>query len=156
MAIEENTGTVETPVSLDKTQTTGLSNRQRITWLVIGDALVFLVFAFIGRRSHNEAIGIGALFQVMLTALPFAAAWFIVSPLLGAFKRGLERKPGTMVTRTLLAWLAAWPIALVLRGVFVDHAVPPLTFGIITLVANSVLLLLWRWPFALFMSRRKS
>ncbi len=156
MDIKENTSSADVTSVANESQTAGMSDKQRITWLVIGDVVVFLVFAFIGRRSHNEAIGIGAFFQVVLTALPFAAAWFIISPVIGAFKRGLERKPGTMATRTLLSWLAAWPVALALRGIFVDHAVPPLTFGIITLVANSILLLLWRWPFAFFMSRRKA
>jgi hypothetical protein len=36
-----------------------------------------------------------------------------------------------------------------LRGIFVDHGIPPLTFAIITLVFNTVILLVWRWPYAL-------
>src|SRR5207237_6562929 len=132
-----------------------LSDARRITLLVIGDALVFLIFAAIGRRSHGEAVGLDAVLQTVQTAAPFAIAWFIVSPFLGAYRRGLERQPRAMALRTLLAWLAAWPVSMTLRGVFVDHAVPPWTFALITLVTNTILLLLWRWPFALLYRWRK-
>jgi DUF3054 family protein len=142
------------PVTTDTKQKT-LSEAQRITLLVIGDALVFLIFATIGRRSHGEAVGLDAVLQTVQTAAPFAIAWFIVSPFVGTYQRGLERQPPTMALRTLLAWLAAWPLSMIFRGVFVDHAVPPWTFALITLVTNTILLLLWRWPLALFYSWRK-
>ena len=129
-----------------------MSDGQRTAILVIGDIIVFLVFAAIGRRSHSESSNI---LGVALTALPFAAAWFIVSPFVGAFRRGLEVFPGKMALRTSLAWLAAWPIAMLLRGVFVDQAVPPWNFALITLVTNTILLLLWRVPFTLINSLRK-
>jgi Protein of unknown function (DUF3054) len=132
-----------------------LSNAQRITLLVIGDALVFLIFAAIGRRSHGEAVGLDAILQIVQTAAPFAIAWFIVSPFLGAYRRQLESQPRRMALRTLLAWLVAWPLSMIFRGVFVDHAVPPWTFALITLVTNTILLLLWRWPLALFNNWRK-
>jgi hypothetical protein len=122
---------------------------QRIAILAVGDIIVFLVFAAIGRRSHGEAAGLNALLQIALTAAPFAVAWFVVSPFVGAFRRGLEKQPGKMAQRTALSWLAAWPVAMALRGIFVDHAVPPLTFALITLVTNTILLLIWRWPFSL-------
>ena len=40
--------------------------------LILGDALVFLIFAAIGRRSHGEAAGLDSLLQVALTAAPLA------------------------------------------------------------------------------------
>lgn len=133
----------------------GLSNNVRLPLLIIGDAIIFLIFATIGRRSHNEAAGLNALVQIALTALPFAAAWFVVSPFLGAFRRGLEIKPTEMVKRTLLAWVLAWPVAMALRGIFVDHGIPPWTFAVITLISNTILLLAWRWPLSLIVSRSK-
>jgi hypothetical protein len=60
-----------------------------------------------------------------------------------------------MVIRTALAWLLAWPIAMLLRGIFVDHGIPLLSFAIIVLLFNMLLLLVWRWPFALNNSMRK-
>ncbi|TMC17755.1 MAG: DUF3054 domain-containing protein [Chloroflexi bacterium] len=123
--------------------------------LILGDALVFLIFAAIGRRSHGEAAGLDSLLQVALTAAPFAAAWFLVSPWFGAFRRTVVTQPKAMVARTALAWLTAWPLAMALRGFVVDRAIPPLTFAVITLVSNTILLLLWRAPLALLVKQRR-
>jgi Protein of unknown function (DUF3054) len=131
-----------------KTPAAGPGGR-RITLLIIGDALAFLIFALIGRGSHAEANGLAALPQVALTALPFAAAWFIVAPFVGAFRRDVSVNPRRMIIHTAGGWLLSWPLAVALRGIFVDHGLPPLTFALITLVFNMGILLLWRWPFAL-------
>jgi Protein of unknown function (DUF3054) len=135
--------------------TKGMSDIARITSLVIGDVIVFFVFSAIGRRSHNEAAGLSSLIQIAITAAPFAIGWFIVSPFVGAFKRGLEIRPGKMAQRTALSWVASWPVGFALRGIFVDHGVPPLTFAIVTLIANIILLLVWRVPFAWIIKARK-
>ncbi len=124
---------------------------QRTAILVVGDIVVFLVFAIIGRRSHSES---GNILGPVITALPFAAAWFLVAPFVGAFKRGLERNTGQFALRTFLAWLAAWPVAMLFRGVFVDKGVPPWTFALITLISNTILLQVWRVPFSLFFKKR--
>ena len=137
-----------TDASVATPQQKGMSDAVRITSLVIGDAIVFLVFAAVGRRSHGEAVGLGALFQVVLTAAPFAAGWFLVSPFTGAFRRGLEKQPGKMLQRTLLSWVPGWAVGFTLRGIFVDHAIPPLTFAIVSLLSNTIFLLIWRLPFA--------
>jgi hypothetical protein len=152
MDIQDKTRDVEATAPAGRERRKGLSDGVRIPLLVIGDALIFVIFAAIGRRSHNEAVGISSLLQVVVTALPFAAGWFIVSPFIGAFRRGLEVKPRAMAGRTSLAWLASWPVAMALRGIFVDHTVPPLSFAIITLISNTILLLIWRWPLSLAIS----
>ena len=125
-----------------------MSDRRRVINLAMGDALVFLIFSFLGRRSHSESVGPDAALQIVLTALPFAAGWFLVSPFMGAFRRGLERQPRAMAIRTALAWVPSCLAGLALRGIFVDHAIPPATFAGITFVFNLGLLELWRWPFA--------
>jgi len=43
----------------------------------------------------------------------------------------------------------AWPVGLALRGIFIDHGMPPIAFALVTLVFNGVLLLVWRWPLAM-------
>ena len=133
-----------------------MSNTRRIATLVVGDALAFLIFAAIGRSSHGEATGLAAIPQIALTATPFAAAWFIVAPFAGAYRRDLTAQPRKMAIRTILAWLLSWPVAMALRGIFVDHAVPPLSFALITLIFNTFILLIWRWPFALNNSIKKN
>jgi hypothetical protein len=128
---------------------------QAITFLVIGDVVCFLVFAALGRNTHGEASGLATIPQIILTALPFATGWFLVSPFVGAFRREVVAQPRAMVIRTALAWLLSWPVAMLLRGIFVDHGVPPLSFAIVVLLFNMAILLVWRWSFALINSVRK-
>ena len=120
-------------------------NVARIVSLVVGDILVFLIFAFIGMKSHGEDVTVPSL---LATAAPFAGAWFVISPFVGAYRRQLDANPGMMVRRTVLAWIASWPLALIIRGLIEGH-VPPISFALITLFTNMLLLLLWRWPYAL-------
>ncbi len=146
----------ETITKEQTNEATKISNTQRIINLAIGDALVFLIFAIIGRQSHGEPVGPGALLQTILTAAPFALGWFIVAPFVGAFRPGLEARPRAMAIRTSLAWVLAWPVGLFLRWLFSGFTdFPPLSFALITLLFNLVVLLIWRWPYALVNSLRK-
>lgn len=123
--------------------------------LVGGDVVSFLVFAGVGRQSHSEASGLGAIGQIATTALPFALGWFLVSPFAGAFRRSLLGAPRRMLAQTELAWLAAWPVALVLRWALApDHQIP-LSFAIVVLVSNAVFLGLWRFVFAAMTRSRR-
>ncbi len=124
----------------------------RVAGLVVGDAVVFLIFASVGRASHSEAAGLGALGEVARTAAPFAIAWFAVAPFLGAYRRSATATPGVMLRRTELAWLAAWPVALLLRWAFTSQAPPP-AFALITLITNALFLGVWRGLFALAAAR---
>ena len=121
--------------------------------LVAGDALSFLVFAGVGRASHQEATGLGAVAQIAATAVPFALGWFVVSPWIGAFRRSLTEGVVPMLRRTELAWLCVWPAAMLLRWALVDR-VTPITFSkfasfaLVVLISNAVFLSLWRGVFA--------
>jgi hypothetical protein len=122
------------------------SGASRIALLALGDALVFVIFAIIGMRSHKESLTIPS---VLLTAAPFAIGWLLVSPFVGAFRRSITSQPRKMSLRTALAWLIAWPVGLLLRGL-IRHEIPPVSFAIVTLITNAIFLQLWRVPFALF------
>ncbi len=123
-----------------------------VIMLVIGDVICLLIFAALGRNTHGEAAGFAAIPQIFITALPFASGWFLVSPFVGAFRREIVTQPRAMVMRTALAWLLSWPVAMLLRGIFVDHGIPPLSFAFVVLLFNMVLLVIWRWLFALYNS----
>ncbi len=127
----------------------------RTVVLVLGDIVVFLVFAAIGRRSHGEEAGLSAVFQVVTTAVPFLVGWFLVAPFVGAFRRDIQADPLKMARRTALSWLAAWPVAMLLRGLLVDHAIPPWTFWLVAFLSNTVFLQIWRLPYALITKRSK-
>jgi Protein of unknown function (DUF3054) len=110
--------------------------------LVAGDVAVFLTFAEIGLLSHHQEA------NLFWTALPFAAGWFVVAPFFGVFKRPLTTGLGQMLSRTEIAWLAAWPVTLVLRwALSADHNVP-LSFALVILLANALFLGIWRGLFA--------
>lgn len=125
----------------------------RVAALVAGDALSFVIFAGVGRASHQESTGLRALGEVVATAVPFALGWFAVAPWLGAFRRGLTEGVWPMLRRTELAWVCAWPVACVLRWALApDHNVP-VSFAIVILLANAVFLGVWRGVFAWAMRR---
>ncbi len=121
----------------------------RVALLVAGDTLAFLLFAAIGRKSHQEAAGLATLGQIAWTATPFALGWFAIAPWVGAFRRAQTDAPAKMLARTELAWLVAWPVALLLRwALAADHQIP-LSFALVVLIANALLLGSWRTTFAL-------
>jgi hypothetical protein len=120
----------------------------RIILLVIGDAIAFLIFAAVGRRSHGETASISSFLQVAGTATPFALGWFIIAPLVGAYRCRQTTGVRKMAQWTALSWLAAWPVALLFRGITVDRAVPPWTFMLISLISNMLFLEVWRVLFA--------
>lgn len=129
--------------------------KQSVIVLVIGDIMCFLIFTIIGVRTHGEATGLASIPHTILITIPFLVAWFLVSPFVGAFRRDLIAAPRLMATRTAIAWIVSWPIALILRGIFIDHGIPGYAFSLIALVFNLAVLEIWRWPFALNNSMRK-
>jgi hypothetical protein len=136
-----------------------MSPRGRVISLVSGDILCFLIFVSLGADQHGE--GFDLLYNLWL-ALPFVAAWLIVSPFVGAFRADVATQPTKMIIRTLLSWLATWPVAMAFRWLLVDRVKQPptsfnsfLAFAFVTLAFNIGLLLLWRWPFALNNDLRK-
>ncbi len=134
-----------------------MSPRRRVITLAIGDAFVFLVFASIGQNSHGEPLSIPS---IVFVALPFALGWFLVAPFVGAFRGDIVANPRRMANRTIKAWFLSWPVAMAFRWLLVDrtrNTTPAsfLTFAIVALTINVVILLLWRWPFTLNNSIRE-
>lgn len=138
----------DTPATL-RSSTERARGVGRLALLVVGDAVSFLAFAGLGRHTHGEASGLMALGQIVTTAVPFALAWFLVAPWVGAFRARRTDTLRHMLTVTELSWVVAWPVALVLRwGLAADHTVP-VSFAIVILVANAVFLGGWRTVFSL-------
>ena len=121
--------------------------RTRGELLVAGDLLVFLLFAALGRQSHEEGAN---LVQVVGTAAPFAIGWFAVAPWLGAFSS--TAPPRAFLERTALAWLCAWPAGLLLRAIILRRGIP-LSFAVVVLVTNAVFLLGWRGAYVVLHRR---
>ena len=143
---------------VNSVRTDQASQSRPVPWrtilLVAGDAISFIVFASAGRSSHGEATGFAAPLYVIGTALPFAAAWFVVSPFIGAFRRSATSRLAIMLRTTEIAWVCAWPVAMLVR--FVADRVRDLplnsgflTFAVVVLVTNAIFLGVWRGVFAL-------
>lgn len=134
-----------------------MPNRARIISLVVGDILCFMIFASLGTQAHGKGVNILGSIWV---AIPFLAAWFIVSPFVGAYRADVATSPSKMLLRTLLCWLATWPVAMFFRWLLVERVAPVsfgsfLSFSIVVLIVNFILLVVWRWPFTLNNSLRK-
>ncbi len=134
-------------------------HRKYLIILVIGDIVAFLVFAALGRRSHNVA-GTYEILEVIKTAAPFLLGWFAVSPFSRAYRIGPVTAGDTasfsvtgMLRQTAIAWLIAWPVGLLLRALLLQRGIP-LSFAIVTLLVNTVILCGWRTAFAWMMARR--
>lgn len=118
----------------------------RVVVLVAGDALCFVGFATQGLHSHQEGQAVA---DVLVTAYPFALAWFLVAPFLGAYRRrAVTCNPARALASAELAWLGAYPAALLARWALGPDHKMPLSFAIVILLANAALLGAWRTLFA--------
>lgn len=164
MSIQEHEGAAHT-------------GRPGLTRLVLlaGDSAAFLLFAAIGRRSHGEAAGLAAAWEVFQTAAPFLLGWLLVAPWTRAY-RVADYEPGQPAAPVApalpqqegshqrwpafagwlaLVWLLAWPVGLGLRALFLQRGIP-LSFALVTFISNLVLLVGWRSLFAWFARGRRS
>jgi hypothetical protein len=119
--------------------------------LLVGDTIALLIFAALGRGSHGEATWFAAPFEVVKTAAPFMLGWFLVAPLLGAYRP--SHPPRMLLLYTLIAWVVACPLGLGLRALFLQRGIP-LSFAMVTFITNLLLLTGWRSIFAWITSRR--
>jgi hypothetical protein len=96
------------------------------------DLIVLIGFAAIGRRSHGEG---GALAETLAVAWPFVVAWLSVA---GASRALVQIAP----VPAAISWLAAWPLALILRALSGRGDAP--SFAVVALVVPIVGLTGWR------------
>jgi hypothetical protein len=118
--------------------------------LIVGDAAAFLLFAGLGRDQHHESAG---LFSVVVTATPFLVAWFAVAWPTGALDRAWSHLGIRSLRKVCLVWLAAWPIALMLRAVLQGRGIP-LSFDLVALIVNALFLLGWRGVYLVLAGKR--
>ncbi len=115
--------------------------------LAWGDVLVFAFFAIEGRAIHNLPP------DALASVAPFAIPWFVVAPLFGVFRSYTARRPAQMLLRTALAWSIAGTIGLVVRAALLQRSIA-VTFAIVALGVNGVLLVGWRLVFSLVAARQ--
>jgi hypothetical protein len=113
--------------------------RLQIAAIVAGDLLMFLAFAFLGTRSHDENSSPG---HVITIALPFQAGWLLSAAAIGILSPAALRRPG-LARRVVAAWIPGWLLGVIGRAFVFGGAVPS-TFGVISFLTNAVLLVGWR------------
>jgi hypothetical protein len=134
-----------------------LSPRTRLVSLVCGDILCFLIFVTLGSNSHGEGVNF---LRSLWLSIPFLAAWFVVSPFTGAYRVDITYRPSKMLLRTLFSWVVTWPVAMAFRWFIVERLSPVswqsfLSFSLVVLIVNLILLTIWRGPFAMSNSLRR-
>ena len=144
-----------TPQPAQKTHDARWLPRWEIVALGVGDVLVMIIFAVIGRSSHGAITEDGPVLAVFNTAIPLATAWVVIGLFTGIYNsKGVVRLKG-VILRTLLTGLLAGLPGVGLRAIWLGRpflwSFAAVTTGFITLfalvwrVAWSRLRLLW-WP----------
>ncbi|WP_019119302.1 DUF3054 domain-containing protein [Brevibacillus massiliensis] len=119
--------------------------------LLLGDLVMILLFTLIGMKEHDRMIGITGLFY---TAAPFLIGWVITAPLLGAYRPAAVSSVKTAAWRAFLVWVAVEIVSMVIRALFFGKPFI-LSFAIVTLIANTILLAAWRMAYSWFIRRGK-
>lgn len=117
--------------------------------LLGGDAIVFVVFALLGRSSHGLADE-NPLVAAVRVALPFFIGWLLVAPWFGVFR---PQPPLRMAGLSLGAWLIALPVGLGLRWLQLGRS-SPFSFALVTFLTVAALLLIWRGAYSWWLVRR--
>ena len=107
---------------------------RRVTLAVAIDAALIVLFAALGRRTHDEG---SAIRGTLVVAAPFLIGYAVAAAALR-----LDRAP-FRVTRGTLVWAGGILVGLILRGAAFDRGLAP-AFVIVAIVTTGALLLGWR------------
>jgi hypothetical protein len=129
------------------------ANRKTTMVLIAGDVLVYLIFAFGGRETHEAGSGdlIGDLIRILI---PFIVTWFVVAVPIGLYRLDVIDRPRRALSQTLIASLIANPLAILFRAFLLGRTVIPTSFFVVTLGLTTTLLLIWRGGYAVWRARR--
>ena len=121
--------------------------------LMLGDVVIFSFFAIGGRETH-AADDTNLIVNALPTLLTFLPIWIMVASLIGVWRTDVIDRPRVALAHTLIAWVVAGPIGLVVRAVILSRTAIPVPFILVTLGLNGSLLLLWHGSYAGWRARR--
>lgn len=107
---------------------------RRVTLAVVVDAALIILFAALGRRTHDEGSAVAGTVAV--------AAPFIIGYVIAAAALRLRRAPFS-ARRAAPVWAAGIALGMVLRGTVFDRGLAP-GFVAVAFVATAALILGWR------------
>jgi hypothetical protein len=126
---------------------------QLLLLLVLGDLVIFMFFAFTGRETHAPGDA-NLIVNALPTLLTFLIVWFAIAALGGVYRSGVITNPRSAMLRTLIAWIIAAPIAIILRAILLSRTAIPWQFVAVTMGLVGSLLLLWHGGMAWYRARR--
>lgn len=118
--------------------------------LVVGDLLAFLFFGALGRASHELELSLAT---AIGAAYPFALGWLVMGLILGTFRPERAVRPLEAVKWAWLTWVVAWVVGHFLRSLILQRPIM-LSFALVTLGTNLVILGLWRAAYAWLVGRK--
>ena len=124
-------------------------------WLLLsGDVVIFMFFTFFGRETHASGDP-NLIANALPTLLTFLIVWLASAALGRVYRSGVITNPRAVLPRTLIAWVIAAPIAIVIRAILLSRPTIPWQFVAVTLGLVGTLLLLWHGGVAWTLARRK-
>ncbi len=121
--------------------------------LIIGDIIIFMFFAFTGRETHAPGDA-NLIVNALPTLLTFLIVWFVIAAASGVYRSGVIANLRSAVLRTLIAWIIAAPIAIVVRAILLSRTAIPWQFVAVTIGLVGTLLLVWHGGMAWYLARR--
>jgi hypothetical protein len=128
-------------------------NHQPQLILIGGDAVIFMFFAFTGRETHAPGAA-NLIVNALPTLLTFLIVWFTIAAVGRVYRSEVVTNPRAALLRTLITWLIAAPIAIVMRAVLLGRTAIPWQFVAVTMGLVGALLLWWHGGAAWFLKRR--
>jgi hypothetical protein len=121
--------------------------------LAVGDVVIFMFFAFTGRETHAPGDP-NPIVNALPTLLTFLIGWFAIALVGGVYRSDVIANLRSALLRTLIAWIIAAPIAIIIRAILLSRTAIPWQFVAVTLGLVGSLLLLWHGGFAWYRTRR--
>jgi hypothetical protein len=123
--------------------------------LILGDVVIFIFFAFTGRETHAPGDA-NLIVNALPTLLAFLLVWFVIAALGRVYRWGVIANLRSAVLHTLIAWIVAAPIAIIIRAILLSRTAIPWQFVVVTMGLVGTLLLVWHGSVAWFLARRKA
>ncbi len=123
--------------------------------LVAGDVVIFLFFAFTGRETHAPG-DMNLIVNALPTLLTFLSVWFAIALLGRVYRSGVVTNPRSSMLHTLIAWIIAAPIAILIRAIILSRTAIPWQFVAVTMGLVGTLLLLWHGGLSWYRTRRSA
>ena len=120
--------------------------------LILGDVVIFMFFAFTGRETHAPGDA-NLIVNALPTLLPFLIVWFAIAAVGRVYRSDVIANPRSVLLRTLIAWIIAAPIAIVIRAILLSRTAIPWQFVAVTMGLVGALLLLWHGGYAWYRAR---